>query len=396
MIRRTTLRPAITLTEVLVALFVMAVGMIALLVLFPLGAMQIGQAIKDQRTADARNIADSIMRNHWRTNVIDPLRSGSVSESNLIDPTNANCVAYMTAMEKPNIGLAPAVARTVVMPDLSDASFQTFIQEKSSPSYPVYVDPNGEVFRRTTFVPSQNWVAGVHPDASNSAISIAVALTRVPRRTLNFPAPFIAGTGILQQSMLGLNWQYRYTTMQDDVDFGEDGLANQSGNGVSKTGRYNWSWMLQRRSQGNRQFTNMSVVVYDQRAFNYARAEDEVAYPATCNVGSTSMTFAYDNTLNPPLVVPSIRAGQWVMDGTIDNTASPPVRNAFFYRVTSVTDTPGATAGKGTITFDLETPIRQPWGTSLTTYTGQIYVLRGVSEVFECRPLTANDSPITQ
>ena len=44
-------RPGITLLEVLVAIFIMGVGLLALLVLFPLGALEMAQAIKDDRAA---------------------------------------------------------------------------------------------------------------------------------------------------------------------------------------------------------------------------------------------------------------------------------------------------------------------------------------------------------
>jgi prepilin-type N-terminal cleavage/methylation domain-containing protein len=40
----------ITLIEVLVAIFVMGIGLLALLTLFPLGALEMAQAIKDERT----------------------------------------------------------------------------------------------------------------------------------------------------------------------------------------------------------------------------------------------------------------------------------------------------------------------------------------------------------
>lgn len=46
-------RPGITLVEVLIAIFVMGVGMLALLVLFPVGALSIARAIKDDRCATA-------------------------------------------------------------------------------------------------------------------------------------------------------------------------------------------------------------------------------------------------------------------------------------------------------------------------------------------------------
>jgi Tfp pilus assembly protein PilV len=52
-------RPGITLVEVLVAIFIMGIGMIALLTLFPLGALNIARALKDDRAAQAAANADA-------------------------------------------------------------------------------------------------------------------------------------------------------------------------------------------------------------------------------------------------------------------------------------------------------------------------------------------------
>ncbi len=46
-----TRRPAVTLMEVLIAMFIMAIGMLALLALFPVGAVSMAQALKDDRCA---------------------------------------------------------------------------------------------------------------------------------------------------------------------------------------------------------------------------------------------------------------------------------------------------------------------------------------------------------
>ncbi len=46
-------RRGVTLLEVLIAIFVMAIGMLALLVLFPLGALSMAQALKDNRCQQA-------------------------------------------------------------------------------------------------------------------------------------------------------------------------------------------------------------------------------------------------------------------------------------------------------------------------------------------------------
>src|SRR5258707_6368496 len=58
-----TRRPGVTLIEVLVAIFVMGIGLICLLTLFPLGAMSMASAFKDERAAqaaiNARTVADT-------------------------------------------------------------------------------------------------------------------------------------------------------------------------------------------------------------------------------------------------------------------------------------------------------------------------------------------------
>src|SRR5215831_16088313 len=94
-------RPAATLMEVLVAIFVMGIGLLALLTLFPLGALRMAQAIQDDRAAHIGANASSMAQ------ALD-LRS---------DPL------VTAAFRKPGGGLLDA------QPD--------------GPGYPVYVDPVG-------------------------------------------------------------------------------------------------------------------------------------------------------------------------------------------------------------------------------------------------------------
>jgi hypothetical protein len=62
-------RRGITLTEVLVAIFVTGLGLISLMTLFPIGALNMAQAIKDDRTAHCAANASSYLRIWWRTQV---------------------------------------------------------------------------------------------------------------------------------------------------------------------------------------------------------------------------------------------------------------------------------------------------------------------------------------
>jgi prepilin-type N-terminal cleavage/methylation domain-containing protein len=50
-------RPGVTLLEVLIAIFVMAIGLLALLTLFPLAALNMGQALQHDRAASAASLA---------------------------------------------------------------------------------------------------------------------------------------------------------------------------------------------------------------------------------------------------------------------------------------------------------------------------------------------------
>src|SRR6266852_1689458 len=66
-----TRRAGLSLVEVIVAMFIMALGMIALLTLFPLGAVQMGQAVKDDRCAQSAAAADTIFRTYWKNYVTE-------------------------------------------------------------------------------------------------------------------------------------------------------------------------------------------------------------------------------------------------------------------------------------------------------------------------------------
>jgi hypothetical protein len=64
-------RAGLSLMEALVALFIMAIGMISLLTLFPLGAIQMGRALRDDRCAQCAWQADGVVRTWWQVEVVD-------------------------------------------------------------------------------------------------------------------------------------------------------------------------------------------------------------------------------------------------------------------------------------------------------------------------------------
>ncbi len=82
-----TRRAGISLTEVLVALFIMAIGVIGVLTMFPVGAVQMGQALKDQRCAEATTQADAYLRWYWRHEIVEKPANSEPLWSSLNSPS---------------------------------------------------------------------------------------------------------------------------------------------------------------------------------------------------------------------------------------------------------------------------------------------------------------------
>src|SRR4051794_36160600 len=66
-----TRRAGMTMTEVLVALFIMALGVIAILTMFPLGMLNMASALRDDRSAQCAAAADGTMRSYWKAYVVE-------------------------------------------------------------------------------------------------------------------------------------------------------------------------------------------------------------------------------------------------------------------------------------------------------------------------------------
>jgi hypothetical protein len=85
-------RPAVTLIEVLVTLFIMAIGLLALLTLFPLAAITMGQALKDDRCASTAAMAENVAIAHGLRDdgvVLNALVSSPPGTPVYVDPYGA-------------------------------------------------------------------------------------------------------------------------------------------------------------------------------------------------------------------------------------------------------------------------------------------------------------------
>lgn len=353
MLRRPTRRrPAFSLVEVLVALFIVAAGLIALLTLFPLGAVQMAQAMRDDRSQLCALQGDEKLRRDWQETVFETI------------PLTFNVTTYANPVAALNgTGGQPAVTGLAV------------------PSYPVLVDPIGV---RSFTPPRRDWVAGVPYNAGTTSDGVA----------RSSPNRFLGNVTTLWT----LQDATRYCTLMDDMEFAPDGTpadrdgtaVSASGQNIFRQGRYSWAALLQKPDNSNPSVVNLKVLVFDRRPVGVDSVDAELSFtPANpVTVG--------DTTIDLPAAIDTVplRAGGWLFDGTVidpvpanqfaNPNAGTGIRNGNFYRVKSVADI------GGTVTrVELQTPIVRPTGSpSTATYNARFYVFAYLIDVYDRPALT--------
>lgn len=405
-------RSGATLTEVLVAIFVMAIGLLALLTLFPLGALSMAQAIKDDRSAhSAKNAyaigsAFSIQTDQVVTNSGSLQPAGAVYQG--AGPVPANSPVYFF---NPYPGISQAFTTTpgfLLAPDLKT------ISGYDGPSYPVFIDPWGWNYFHTppTVYSLSNpngvmvnyWVVGnAPPPAAANPPGQMNNYSCIPR------VPLLASALSANPSQ----WLDRWNTLPDDITFSAgrsptepaDAALPSLGTGaVQRENRYTWAWLARLPNINDSSQVDINVVVYSGRSVT---SLSETAYP------SVYFGAYYDTTQATPLVPtksfvdvpyqpgarPNVRTGTWILDATMtywNGASTVPDPHGYFYRVVGVTElgplpTPATTpagpypAGSLGLRLEIQSTFKNPNPTA-TPGTGLPYgvliVMENVAEVF--------------
>jgi hypothetical protein len=355
-----TRRSGMSLTEVLVALFILTIGVIGILTMFPLGAAQMARAVRDDRSALAATNADGYMRWYWATYVANPA-IGTDTNFSTSDP-------FLTTGNSQGLCLFDNPTALT-----SGVGAQQF--PNAQISFPVIVDPMGYAVRGSNFGDSPAF-------ASIPRYGLNSSVTNGPN---TYSSPFYNQP---------FSFFYRNCSLLDSLGFNENGTPTPD-----REMRYNFLWVLQRpqmmaemtssgpnnlfNAQSNTTITNMTVVVFDRRPPQYPPASFqgfEVVMGASLTTGSTTVTISAANSAQAL----DLKAGSWVMDASSNNSVSPPIRQANFYRVVSVVQ-----AG-GVVNLELQSPIAAPTGYPPLgyTYSGTLVAMSGVSGVFVRAPLT--------
>jgi prepilin-type N-terminal cleavage/methylation domain-containing protein len=328
-------RPGVTLVEVLVAIFIMAIGMLALLALFPLGAISMAQALKDDRCAQSAVNAEAFA-------VAQDMRHDVMVEGG-----PAPVGAYNNAF---------AIPFGTVGPLTSDLSL---VPGYTGPSYGVIVDP----FTYPLDASGLN---------QQNVGRVAGASLGLPRRSIAFSVN--TGRNVPMTSPEAARW----CSMLDGITFirgdnvGPNAVPDLSSGPVIRDNRYTWAWLLRRPRWSDDSVIDMSVIVYSGRPTVTLTGEPTFAVVGgPVPAGSNSITINYGAGPKP-----SLRSGGWILDVTPTTlVAGPPAVQVVYgypYRVVNVSDT-----GANQLTLELQTPIRT--GTSVSLVT----VLEYAVEIFD-------------
>jgi hypothetical protein len=350
-------RPGTTLVEVLVAIFVMGIGMLALLTLFPLGAASMAQAIKDSRAAhaaiEANSIAEAFADPDLQTANSTTAVVGIRNNPSLVGTNTPNLPFYPNAFTNPG---APPGQPALFNLGGNNPDGTPY----DGPTYAVLVDPFG--FYSSLGSAPQLWVTG---QGSQGAA--------IPRRSLRLFDQF---AGLQRDNLIR-----RFFTLQDDILFGKNGLADLSTGQVEREGGYSWAYLLRRPRRPSTDVVDMSIVIYNQRPLRLAGGVNptENAYNAVFDNTQNVITLTWNP--NQGQTQPALRAGGWVLDATILPSPVPgklPQPHGFFYRVTEVVQT-----GPNTVQLSCATPFKE--FPAATQTNGVVMVLDGVAEVIEKR-----------
>ncbi len=390
-------RPGVSLVEVLVAIFVMAIGLIALLTLFPFGALRMAQAIQDDACSKAAANASAIatiwdIRNdflvshpRWAGNTW-PLPTISATNGALWELNSSSARVVADVFQDTNLILNDRTQVAGVPNGRLPGGL--YAADPNGPSYPVYVDPIGWLNAPPGAVTQRFLGQGLGSTLSRGLIA---------RSTVSFiPDKKVAPQNVSGWGPDPLTLAYRWFTLQDDLIFSADestdggtpfNLDPNPGAGkpaiIRRDIRYSWAYLVQRPRSADPSIVTCSVVVYNKRplALTGGLALAEATYGATFDLTKNTISIDW-GALGNPKVPPSVRPGDWLLDCSYVPSIVKGVNygsaHGNFYRVVGVTESPGQPTK---FEYEVQQRIRNfPAG---GVANGTVIILEGVADVYE-------------
>ncbi len=318
MIIRTQKRPGVTLIEVLVATGILAIGIISIMALFPIGAVSMVRAINQNRASDHAANSDAMLRFYWKRAWLDTNGGG-------VRPLEQ---AYLAER---------AIQYLDRMPGSPPPPFPGQIPATSSqPSYPVLIDPIGFQTQLS------NGPAFRYNIGGQAFLPVRSSLTAAEQVDPSFP----------------LRPRIRVTTLLDDLTFDINGEPSAASLQLERAGRYNVAWMIQRPKNNVPHEVHVRVMVFAGRSPTDTPSSEDIRSASTPASGPY-----FDRDIDPKpntLVIslggqskPAVRKGGWIAFSQQIQTATVIYWTIDFYRVSAITDD-----NANQISIELEQPLK--------------------------------------
>jgi prepilin-type N-terminal cleavage/methylation domain-containing protein len=417
--RVTTRRPGVTLMEVMIATAILTVGMLAIMALFPIGAVNFARALNQDRSATHGVNSDAMFGYYWKKAWVE--RDRNPLSANFGGPTGGMCAstdeAFLNSQEPmlPLLDFHPLYSPT----GLNLAS--------SQPSFPVLVDPIGwqtkaanpaqqgfvagvpvlpvrTTLRRAISIPDPFTVSPPNPATSSTLLAAfprpapyRPGPTVPPLASWNYPfypqAPAASGGNFYNPAGLPDPYQsldfranIRLTTLLDDLTYDASGEASAATGQLERAGRYSVAWLIQRTRTNVPTDVDLKVLVFAGRSVTDTPSPETAFGNATTTPGTKTIIIPLGGQAPPAL-----RNGAWLgFSMVIPNNVPPanplvdtPYPTLDFYRVVGVNDDI-----PDTLVVEVENPIKQQNPNLGNTYTGVAVVFDNLFEVFERGTIT--------
>lgn len=251
-------REALMLIEVLLAIFIIAIGLLALIALLPAGALQLRDAIKDMRTA------------HAVANAAALAQAQSVRQDPTVLSTLNSPIAYTTPNGTKLVYVDPfGVTANSAAIGFGGPANALYGSATSASSGTVLTDSS----KTSTLWPTNQWRNWKVQITSGTAAGAVRTITANTATTLTFNTAVTLALGdryqILGIPRCGVSYSttpaahMRWFTLQDDIRLSSlSGVANMDDRGssvpVRRESRYSWAYLF-RQLPGGDSGTSSSV-----------------------------------------------------------------------------------------------------------------------------------------
>jgi Tfp pilus assembly protein PilV len=369
-------RTGTTLIEVLMAIFIMALGLVALLTLFPLGALNMARAVQDERAAQAAANATSLFRMNWKQ-MCEQAAMGSNSQTTMY--SQDACQNWFSgALDNANAGLV--TGSPVIRNHPFFAATMSGVN-RNTPSVPVLVDPVGWCARSSD---STNGYAGMYWVADDPLNRPAYT---IPRRSMPDNPIRVDNTNMAPGMAAGRYKTFNSTDrdrverlfyLSDDTGFMTDDHPPTNikageyfgGRPDQRQRQYSYAYLVKRNQNNDRQAVDLTVVVYFKRSMESPSPERWYNDDGSAAAGGSQLVIPFTAEK------PAIGRGSWILDATMESMGTWVNTQGYFYRVMDVAE--GATQ----VVLTLDRPLRRLANPNTAT-PRMIIVPDGVLEVFE-------------